>query len=516
MSALPGSGPGTRPSPPPTGHTRIDRDADDSLLNPAPATTPLVNRLTSALRSPNLAAFKRLIDVIAGASVTSAVVGEERRELARAHLWQPFSRPDGVGQDDGPVVFTRGEGIWLFDSEGRRFLDGVGALEAMAIGHGRKRLAQVAAEQMERLAFLDVFRYTSEPAIDLAAELVRIAPQGLRRVHFTPGGSEAVEVALKLAFQYHHLRGEPGRRRVITRQGAYHGVTFGAMACDGGYYSTRNDIYLPDGGFGAIAKGPAGGPGWGGGARHTAGVDGFAAQIAALGAANVAAVIVDPVATASGVAVPPAEDLRAIRALCDEYGILLIVDEVITGFCRTGAMFASQLHGVRPDLMPVSKALSSGYLPIGATLISERVEQVFAGADADGLFAHGHTYGGHPVACAVALENLRILQEERLHERAAEMGERLRVGLATLSGHRSYVDSRGIGMLNGLEIAGDAASGLWLRKRCRDLGLVTLTVHPGTVLLLAPPLVIQPDEVDRLIEILDEALTGLDAELALR
>lgn len=446
---------------------------------------------------------------------------------AQSHLWQPFTRPNGPAGEGGPVVLVRGEGVWLWDRDGKRYLDGVGALEAMAVGHGRQRLADVARAQMEELAFLDVFRYTSPPAVDLASELVRISPDGLDRVHFTPGGSEAVEVALKLAFQYHYLRGEPQRRRVIARQGAYHGVTFGAMNCDGRYYSTRNDIYLGSTGFGAVAEGPATGPGWGLGGRHTAGADDFARAVDELGAQNVAAIIVDAAATASGVAAAPPEDLQELRALCDDRGILLIVDEVITGFCRTGNMFASQLYGVAPDFMPVSKALSSGYQPIGATLISQRVIDVFeSSAPDDSVFTHGHTYGGHPVACAVALENVRILQEERLDERAAEMGAYLLEGLASLAEHRAYVDSRGVGMLNGLEVVGsDGESGAfgtaanaaqWLRLRCRDLGLVTLTVHPGTVLLLAPPLVITAAEIDHLVDILDRALTDLESELGTR
>jgi 4-aminobutyrate--pyruvate transaminase len=294
------------------------------------------------------------------------------------------------------------------------------------------------------------------------------------------------------------------------------------MNCDGRYYSTRNDIYLGDTRFGVVAEGPATGAGWGKGARHAAGAAEFAAAIERVGPENVAAVIVDVCATASGVAVAPASDLAALRKLCDEHGILLIADEVITGFARTGAMFASQLYGVEPDLLTVSKALSSGYLPIGATLASERVvETIGAAEQADAIFAHGHTYGGHPVACAVALENIAILREEDLASRAAYMGEYLRKGLATLAHHASYVDSRGVGMLNGLEVLGDdaaagsfgsaAAACRWLRLRLRELGLVTLTVHPGTVFLLAPPLVIEEREVDRMIEMLDQGLSDLEA-----
>jgi adenosylmethionine-8-amino-7-oxononanoate aminotransferase len=397
----------------------------------------------------------------------------------------------------------------------------VGALEAMAVGHGRTRLVDVAARQMQKLAFLDVFRYSSDPALELADRLIGLTPPGMKKVHFTPGGSEAVEVALKLAIQYHWVRGDRNRRKVVTRFGAYHGVTFGAMNCDGRYYATRNDIYLGENRFGVVADGPATGPGWGLGARHAAGAPEVAATIERVGPENVAAVIVDACATASGVAAAPPEDLRALRELCDRHGILLIVDEVITGFCRTGRMFAHQLSGVTADFFTFSKALSSGYMPIGATVVRDKVVDTIARSPlTDRVFAHGHTYGGHPVACAVALENIDILEEEGLAGRAQEMGELLRAGLRGLSDHDVYVDARGVGMLTGLELfASDEQAGSfggavaacgWLRRELRDLGLVTLTVHPGTVFLLAPPLVIRPDEVDRIVQLFDTALSGFE------
>jgi adenosylmethionine-8-amino-7-oxononanoate aminotransferase len=447
-----------------------------------------------------------------------------RLGLPQRHLWFPFTQPNAMYEEGGPIVLVRGEGVWLQDVQGRRYLDGIGALEACAVGHGRHRLSQVAASQMRELAFIDVFRYASQPAMELASELVRISQPNLNRVFFTPGGSEAVEVALKLAFQYHYIRGERQRRKIITRQGAFHGVTFGAMNCDGRYFSTRNDIYLGPYRFGEIAMGPAKGEGWGLGARHTAGAEEFAAKVAELGPEHVAAIIVDPVATASAVACPPPEDLRKLRSLCDENGILLIVDEVITGFGRCGCMFVSQLYGVEPDFLVLSKALSSGYMPIGATLISDKVVEVFSqGNPSDNVFTHGHTYGGHPVACAVALENLRILNEERLVDQALTKGEYMHQKLLSLSRHPSFVDARHVGLLHGLEflngdeVAGSfgsvRAAGVWLRKRCRDLGLITLMLHPGNVLLLAPPLIVSKAEIDQMVSIIDQALTDMEEVL---
>ena len=439
-------------------------------------------------------------------------------------VWHPFSRPNDPEREGNPIVIKRGEGVWLWDTQGKRYLDSIGALEAMALGHGRAELVEAACRQMRQLAFLDVFRYASQPAIELAETLLRIGPPNMARALFTPGGSEAVEVALKLALQYHYLRGEPQRRKVICRQGAYHGVTFGAMNCDGRYFATRNDIYLGDARFGVVAEGPCTAEGWGLGARHTAGAQDFRRKVMGVGPQHVAAIIVDPLATASAVATPPASDLQELRALCDEFGILLIVDEIIAGFARSGRMFVCELYGVQPDFLTLSKALSSGYMPIGATLVSQKVVDVFnSGASTDNVFTHGHTYGGHPVACAVALENIRILEREGLAERAAVMGEYLQRGLESLRHHPSFVDARGKGLLRGLELVGsDDKAGpfqtarnacLWLRKRLRDLGLITLTIHPGTVFLIAPPLIISESEIDTMVDLWDQGLSELDAAL---
>lgn len=444
---------------------------------------------------------------------------------ARRHLWQPFSQPSDLSAADEPVVLVRGEGVWLWDDSGKRYIDGIGALESAAIGHGNPRLPKVAEQQMRELAFIDVFRYVSRPAVELAAKLSAISPPGLSRVHFTPGGSEAVEVALKLAFQYHYLKGKPEKRRVICREGAYHGVTFGAMNCDGRYWSTRTDIYLGSQRFGAVASGPATGDGWGKGARHTAGAEEIALAIGEIGPENVAAVIVDPVATASGVAAPPATDLAKLRRLCDEHDVLLIVDEVISGFGRTGRMFASEHSDVVPDFMPISKALSSGYQPIGATLISDRVAEVFDDSTAhDGRFTHGHTFGGHPVACAVALENIKIIEENELVGRSSEMGAYLNDRLQSLLALESVTDVRGPGLIKGVELLGEgestgsfgtpAAACAWLRKELRSLGLITLFLHPGNVLLLAPPLIITREQVDEILGILEEGLKRLERKLA--
>lgn len=437
------------------------------------------------------------------------------------HLWPAFADPSNPFGGD-PVILDQGEGCWITDTQGRRYLDGVGALEAMVVGHGRERLAEVARAQLSKLAFLDVFRYASEPALELAEKLSTLAPTKGGRVHFTPGGSEAVETAIKAALQYHYLRGEKSRRRFIGRNGAYHGVTLGAMSLGSSYYAMRNDIYLPEG-LGISAEAGASEE-FGSGARYTSDWRRIEEKVLEVGPENVAGIIVDPMATASGVGCPPASDLRRLREVCDRHGILLIVDEVITAWGHTGSMFATEHSEVLADIVTVSKGLSSGYMPIGATIVSDEVASYFNGPD--GLFAHGQTYGGHPAACAVALENIAILEEEQLPQRAAVSGVLLADGLAELTRkHRTLKHARSAALLAGLEIVKDAdegtefadkrAAGTLFRLALRDAGLIGIAVHPGNVLLLAPPLIISDSEIEQMLGMLDRGLTALEAaELA--
>jgi adenosylmethionine-8-amino-7-oxononanoate aminotransferase len=432
-------------------------------------------------------------------------------------LWPAFSYPvEPFGGD--PIVFARGEGCWLTDTRGRRYLDGVGALEAMVVGHGRTRLGDVARDQMDRLAFLDVFRYTSEPAMTLAESLSELSPVEDAYVHFTPGGSEAVETAMKAALQYHYLRGEPDRRLFINRHGAFHGVTLGAMSLGASYYAMRNDIYFPQGVALSARAGAIDPHDFGSGFRHTSDHSKIEEMILEVGPETIAGVVVDPMATASGVGAPPVTDLVKIRQVCDKYGTLLIADEVITAWGHTGSLFASSQSGVAPDIVTVSKGLSSGYMPIGATVISGEIASAFSGPD--GLFAHGQTYGGHPPACAVALENLAILREESLCDRASQLGPKLIRELQALSNrHENLGFVRGRGLLVGVEILKDSLSakefsdrrsaGTAFRLALRDAGLVAIAVHPGSVILLAPPLIISETEISMMVEMFDVALDAL-------
>lgn len=448
------------------------------------------------------------------------------KQYARDHLWMAYQPPIPFEGGGGPPILVEATGCWMTDSEGNRYLDGVGALEACVAGHCRQSLADVAYEQMNRLEFLDVFRYTSPPAVLLARKLAEITPGDLSRVHYTPGGSEAVETAIKVVKQYHRLAGQSSRFKIITREGAYHGCTFGAMGVDGNYFGTRPHYYEPIPSFRLIARAPF---------RYDRGRNGLGRNyteealrdleqlILSERPETVAGLIFDPLALASGVYPPPPDYMQGLRALLDRYGILLILDEVITGFARTGRMFAADHWGIVPDVMTVSKGLSSGYMPIGAAIVRESVAVAFMGRP-DGVLSHGQTYGGHPVACAVALANIELIEREGLVGRTAEMGEYLARRLASLQQHRAFVEERGLGLVRGIEFAtaSDSAdlpavqqAGYHMRTICRDLGLITLTLHPGNVLFLAPPLVITRDEIDRMVEILDQAFTHYEAEYLL-
>lgn len=442
---------------------------------------------------------------------------EALKRKARDHLWMAYQPPIPFENVGGPRVLIEAEGCWMTDSEDNRYLDGVGALEACVAGHCRQSLADVAYAQMNTLEFLDVFRYTSPPAVNLAAKLAEITPGDLSRVHYTPGGSEAVETAIKVVKQYQRLIGESSRFKIITREGAYHGCTFGAMSVDGNYFGTRPHYYEPIPSFRLIAKAPFR---YNRGASNGAELNYTEEALSDLEQLilterpeTIAGLIFDPLALATGVYPPPPAYMSGLRSVLDKYGILLILDEVITGFARTGKMFASEHWGIVPDVMTVSKGISSGYMPIGAAIVRETIADAFKGRP-DGVLFHGQTYGGHPVACAVAVANIELIEDEGLVERTAETGQYFGDKLKTLQHHRAFKEVRGLGLLRGIEFVTKPDSsedmkiaGYHMRTICRDLGLITLTLHPGNVMFLAPPLVISHDEIDQMIDIVDQAFS---------
>lgn len=450
------------------------------------------------------------------------------RQMALDHLWMPFNHSQSFADTGGAPILVAGEGVRVTDIEGKTYLDGIGAMEACAVGHHRQELIDAAVAQYQALEFLDTFRFASVPAIQLAAKLAEIAPGSLNKVFFSPGGSEAVETAIKIARQYHQLNGEPNRFKVISRYGAFHGVTYGVMAVDGQYAGTRNFNFEPIPNFGRFVVPP-----YHYRCRYCASESACTLECARdieeliqrERPETVSAVLMDPVNVAIGVAVPPPEYMPMVREICDRYGVLLIADEVITGFGRTGQMFCVEHWDVVPDLMTLSKAITSGYAPLGATVIKQEIADKFTQDDRN-LFRHGQTFSGHPVACAIALKNIEIIEREDLVARAAELGPYLLEGLRSLAHHPSFGDARGLGLVAGLEVVLDKTTravtdppsqlGLALRALTRKHGLISLNVHPGNVHFVTPPLVITHQEIDEMVNKFDLALADLEAQFNIR
>jgi len=407
-----------------------------------------------------------------------------------------------VGHPRPPVIFAEGEGARLRDAEGREYIDGTCGLWVCPVGHGRSELAAAARRQMERLEYYASFwDFSNGPSIELAERLVELAPPGVVRVFYTNGGSEGTETALKLARLAWHAQGRPERTVVLTRALAYHGVSYGALEATG----------LPPlkEGFGEMPAGfeelsvpyPL---------RGTT-TDGLIAEleerIDAVGRDRIAAFIGEPVIGVGGM-IPPHEDYwPRVQEVLRRHDILLILDEVVTGFGRTGAWFAAEhWGGIEPDLMITAKGLTSGYFPLGAVLIGERVAAMLDGV----AFRHGFTYNGHATGCAVALENLAIIEREQLVERAARLGDRLLAGLAALERLPAVLEARGFGLMAGLELDIDDAGEL--ADRIRDAGVIVRAT--GQKLVLSPPLVIAERDLDRIVEVIGDELARTQTRAA--
>ncbi len=425
---------------------------------------------------------------------------------------------------------VRGEGVYLYDSEGRRYLDGAGGAAVVTIGHGVREVVRAMADQAERVAYTYLAQFTNEPLRRLAERLVGWAPAGLSKAYFVSGGSEAAETALKLVRQYHLLCGRPGKYRVVSRWQGYHGNTIGALSMSGRTQWFRDfRPYALD--FPHIAPCycyrcpfdlayP--------GCRVRCATD-LERVVRQEGADSIAAFIAEPIVGTSAAALtPPAEYFRIVREICDRYEILFIADEVITGFGRTGRPFAIQHWGVTPDLILVGKGISSGYAPLGGVLVHERVVEVFRERGAAPFLPF--TFAGNPVSCAAALAVCEYAETHRLFARAAEMGQELFRRLEALSACGIVGEIRGMGLLAGIELVADretrapfppeAGVGRRVAQAALRRGLVVLAGQPGLVdgvagdhLLLAPPYVIQRDEVEALVDILGSALTEVAGEL---
>ena len=440
---------------------------------------------------------------------------EELKELASAHFW-PHARPAGDMSDEtGIRLVTNAKGVWVEDAEGRQWFDTLAGMWLKNIGHGRKEIAEAVFEQMQDISYSP--GGTVSPAtVKLAAKLSSLAPDKDSRVYFVSGGSEAVETALKMAKNYHKNNGEPARWKVISRRGSYHGATHACMSLGGGGISAPvNFGPLMPGNIHVAQPNPY---------RCTFCSDRGGCNLECArdvewaieheGASTVAAFIGEPISAAAGIHVPHSEYWPTIREICDKTGVIMICDEVITGFGRTGKMFATEQWDVKPDVFTVAKALTSGYLPIGAAVASKKVADAFVGDDEDSAFRHLITFGGNPASCAAGLANLEIMESEGMVENSAQMGDYLFEQLQTLYEHRIVGDVRGgMGLICGIELVKDRDTRerfpkeVELSKKLNPLmaehGLLG---RAGDVISLAPPLCITKDEVDHLVKQVDEVI----------
>ena len=440
---------------------------------------------------------------------------------ALEHVWIHSTPWTDVVQKDGLRVFARGEGVRLWDIQGKEYLDGISGLWVVNAGHGRAEIGEAMAEQAKKLAYVSANNFTTVPAAELAAKLSDLTPGDLGRVFFCSGGSEAVETALKIAKSVQALRGFPRRYKVIARRGSYHGMTHGAMSLT----AMRNEAY-----FGPFMYGVSHVP-HPNRYRSDFGVEGEQADIMAAryveqeiesqGPDTVAAVIGEPISSAAGVHVPGKVYWEMLRQICDMHGVLLIADEVINGFGRTGTMFAIEPYGIVPDIMTIAKGLSSGYAPTAAAIMRTSIFDEVYKEHSNVPFGHLLTFGGHPVCAAAALKNLEIFEQEQLVARGAEMGEYLMARLEELRAHPSVGDVRGRGLLTAIEfvknketkapMAKDSPFTKRLNELILERGFIS---RVWSVLHFAPPLVVTKDDIDLMVTIADESLTIAEREFA--
>jgi putrescine aminotransferase len=425
------------------------------------------------------------------------------------HHMHPFTDHKELGEKGGTRIITRADGVYIYDSDGHKILDGMAGLWCVNLGYGRQQLVDAAAEQMKQLPYYNsFFQCTHPPAIELSELLSELSPGDFNHVFFTGSGSEANDTQIRLIRRYWDLKGQSEKMTIIARKNAYHGSTLGGASL-GGMSAMHEQMVLPVPGIEHIDQPYQFELGAGLSAEQ------FGLQQARLleekileiGVDRVAAFIGEPVQGAGGVIIPPDSYWPEIQRICDEYGILLVADEVITAFGRLGEWFGSTRFGIRPDLISIAKGVTSGYLPLGGALVSDRVAEVVIGEG--GEFAHGYTYSGHPVACAVALANLRIMQEENIVQRVRQhTAPYFKERWGSLAEHPLVCEARSLGLVGAIEIVKNKESrerfdkDLGAGSRCRDFcvnnGIVMRPV--GDTMIVSPPLIVENMHIDELVE----------------
>ncbi|ANE48488.1 aminotransferase [Paenibacillus swuensis] len=437
----------------------------------------------------------------------------------RTYLWHHISP-----HNDNPIIFVSGEGAWLTDADGNRYFDGMSGLWCVNVGHGREEIAQAAAKQMTTLAYTPLTQ-SHVPAIELAAK-INDWLDGEYRIFFSNSGSDANEVAFKIARQYHRQNGKLGKHKFISRYRAYHGNSMGALGATG--QAQRKLKYEPLGiGFSHVPppycyRCPFGQQA---DSCRLECAQAFEDAIIGEGADSVAAVIMEPVITGGGMIVPPDSYLPRIRSICDKYDVLLIMDEVICGFGRSGQRFGHLNYGVRPDIVTMAKGMTSAYSPLSATAVSAELYACFKIPGGDNHFRHVNTFGGNPVSCAVALENINILEREELVSRSAQIGTQLQTLLSPLREHPNVGDIRFFGSAVGIELVDDPISKTPARSD-RVAGIIAACFSKGlligkngdtvpgfmNILTLCPPFITTDDELDYIASVLSEVFFGISEE----
>jgi adenosylmethionine-8-amino-7-oxononanoate aminotransferase len=446
---------------------------------------------------------------------STAAVGDDLQTLAKRHLWMHFTRMGAYADHDVPVI-VRGEGCYVYDEHGKRYLDGLSALYCVNIGHGRGELGQAAARQAQELGFYTNWSYAHPRSIELAARIAALAPGNLNRVFFTSGGSEAVESAWKLAKSYHAARGEPTRHKLISRQLAYHGTSMGALTATGvpalrtpfepltpgGHHVPNTNSYR-----------------WSEDRDPLWAADAIEEAILFEGPGTVAAVILEPVQNSGGCLVPQEGYFQRVREICDRHGVLLISDEVICAWGRLGYWFGCERFDYQPDMITIAKGLTSAYAPLGAVIAGDHIAEPFLHGTE--LFNHGFTFGGHPMACAVALANINVMEREDLCGHVLANEGRLREMLESLRDLEIVGDVRGAGYFHAIELVKDRETKEtfnheeseqllrgFLSGELFSRGLICRTDDRGDpVVQLSPPLIAGEEQFEEIESILRPVLS---------
>jgi len=454
--------------------------------------------------------------------IMNAPIGDSHKKDI-AHALHPYTNL-AIHEDQGPLIISKGEGVYVWDDQGNRYLEGLGGLWCVSLGFSEPRLAAAAADQFAALPYSHTFAHRStEPVIALADKLLAIAPEPMTKAFFLSSGSEAIDAMIRFTWYYNNGRGLTEKKKIISRKRGYHGVTVA-----GGSLTAiplmQNDFDLPLDRM--IHTDTAGYYRYG---RTGESEEEFATRLAdnleqlilSEGPETVAAFVAEPVMGAGGVMTPPATYFKKVQAVLKKYDVLMVADEVICGFGRTGNMWGCQTYDIQPDMVTCAKQLSSGYLPISALMISDKIYDVFKEqSKKHGALGMGYTYGGHPVSCAVALETLKIYEERNIVDRVRELAPRFQERLSALSESPLVGEARGVGLIGALELVADKNTreqypaelkiGAMLAARALNHGLVVRAL-PGDVIGICPPLIITIEQIDELFDSLSIAVTETEA-----